>query len=163
MLDDERISGRELIYREHAELRRRLDELELLLARWEAGEESAGAAMRDRGHALYERLAEHIDVEEGILAPVLFASDDGEERALQLAAEHREQRDLLAFLRLRMTARRPTLLVCGEHDPISTVAEMRQIAAQMPQATFVEIPAAGHMAPLERPEPVNAAIREFLG
>ena len=57
----------------------------------------------------------------------------------------------------------PALLVCGEHDPISTVAEMRQIAAQMPQATFVEIPAAGHMAPLERPEPVNAAIREFLG
>ena len=56
----------------------------------------------------------------------------------------------------------PALLVCGEHDPISTAAEMRQIAAQMPRATFVEIPAAGHMAPLERPAEVNAAIREFL-
>jgi pimeloyl-ACP methyl ester carboxylesterase len=35
------------------------------------------------------------------------------------------------------------------------------IAQALPQGTFVEIAAAGHMAPLEKPAAVNAAIREF--
>jgi 3-oxoadipate enol-lactonase len=56
----------------------------------------------------------------------------------------------------------PALLICGEHDGISPPSEMRQIAAQMPRAKFVEIAGAGHMSPLEQPAAVNAAIREFL-
>jgi 3-oxoadipate enol-lactonase len=56
----------------------------------------------------------------------------------------------------------PTLVLCGEHDSISTPAEMRQIAAAMPAAEYVEIAGAGHMAPLENPSLVNAKIREFL-
>jgi pimeloyl-ACP methyl ester carboxylesterase len=57
----------------------------------------------------------------------------------------------------------PALLICGEHDGISPPNEMRQIAAQMPLARFVEIPNAGHMAPLEQSVVVNAAMREFVG
>jgi len=57
----------------------------------------------------------------------------------------------------------PALLICGQHDAISPPAEMRGIAAQMPQARFVEIAGAGHMSPLEKPAEVNAAIREFAG
>ncbi len=56
----------------------------------------------------------------------------------------------------------PALLICGEHDSISPPAEMRGIAEKMPTARFVEIAGAGHMAPLEKPDSVNAAIREFL-
>lgn len=56
----------------------------------------------------------------------------------------------------------PTLLLGGEHDAISPPAEMREIAAAIPQARFIEIPGAGHMSPLEKPDEVNAAIREFL-
>jgi len=56
----------------------------------------------------------------------------------------------------------PTLLVCGEHDVISPPTEMEQISAKMPQSHFVEIAGAGHMAPLEQPAAVNAAIRAFL-
>ena len=56
----------------------------------------------------------------------------------------------------------PALLVGGELDAISPPVEMRQITSQMPRARFVEIENAGHMAPLEQPAPVNAAIREFL-
>ncbi len=55
----------------------------------------------------------------------------------------------------------PTLVLCGEHDAISTVAEMREIAQKLPQASFVEIKDAGHMAPLEQPAATNAAIRDF--
>jgi 3-oxoadipate enol-lactonase len=56
----------------------------------------------------------------------------------------------------------PTLVVCGQHDAISTVEEMRGIATRIPAARFVEVPDAGHMAPLENPDIVNEAIRSFL-
>jgi pimeloyl-ACP methyl ester carboxylesterase len=56
----------------------------------------------------------------------------------------------------------PALAICGQHDGISPPAEMRQFAAQLPRARFVEIENAGHMSPLEQPTAVNAVIREFL-
>ncbi|TWT96869.1 3-oxoadipate enol-lactonase 2 [Botrimarina colliarenosi] len=56
---------------------------------------------------------------------------------------------------------KPTLVVVGEHDALSPPAEMRQIADAIPSARFVEIAGAGHMAPVERPEAVNAALAEF--
>lgn len=57
----------------------------------------------------------------------------------------------------------PTLVVGGTLDSIVPLAEMREIAARIPAAQFAEIPAAGHMAPLEQPSATNAAIRAFLG
>jgi pimeloyl-ACP methyl ester carboxylesterase len=56
----------------------------------------------------------------------------------------------------------PALVICGEHDAISPAAEMEQFAGRMPQAKFVKIAGAGHMAPLEAPAAVNAAIKDFL-
>jgi 3-oxoadipate enol-lactonase len=56
----------------------------------------------------------------------------------------------------------PTLLIVGEHDVISPPAEMQGMAAAIPGARCVVIPHAGHMAPLEQPAAVNAALREFL-
>jgi 3-oxoadipate enol-lactonase len=56
----------------------------------------------------------------------------------------------------------PALVICGQHDVISRTEEMQSIAAAMPRAQFVEIAGAGHMAPLESPQSVNAAIRRFL-
>jgi pimeloyl-ACP methyl ester carboxylesterase len=56
----------------------------------------------------------------------------------------------------------PSLLIVGEDDGISTPEEMKTIADAMPNARLEVIPEAGHMSPLENPEPVNAAIREFL-
>ncbi|MHB0957656.1 MAG: alpha/beta fold hydrolase [Pirellulaceae bacterium] len=56
----------------------------------------------------------------------------------------------------------PTLVVCGQEDAISSVTEMEQIARAIPNAQFVVVPACGHMAPLEGPEHVNRAVREFL-
>jgi 3-oxoadipate enol-lactonase len=56
----------------------------------------------------------------------------------------------------------PTLVLVGQSDAISTPAEMRGIANAIPGATFVEIPAAGHLTPLENPAQVNAAIDAFL-
>lgn len=56
----------------------------------------------------------------------------------------------------------PTLLVCGEQDEITPAPEMMQIADAMPDAAMALIGHAGHMAPLEQPDVVNARIRQFL-
>lgn len=56
----------------------------------------------------------------------------------------------------------PTLLVVGEEDAITTVSEMESVATAIPGARFERIEHAGHMAPLEEPVSVNAAIRSFL-
>lgn len=56
----------------------------------------------------------------------------------------------------------PTLIICGEEDAIAPVAEMKSIAEAIPTAKFVAIQNAGHMAPLEKPDEVNTAIREFV-
>lgn len=56
----------------------------------------------------------------------------------------------------------PTLVIVGEHDQISTVAEMRTIAAALPDARLVEVPEAGHLAPLENADVVNNALAQFL-
>ncbi len=56
----------------------------------------------------------------------------------------------------------PTLVMVGQQDVISPPAEMRGLAAAIPGAKFVEIPAAGHMSPLENPVAVSMAVREFL-
>lgn len=56
----------------------------------------------------------------------------------------------------------PTLVLVGEHDAISPPAEMRRIAAAIPRAQFVEIPGSGHLAPLEAPDAVSAALASFL-
>lgn len=55
----------------------------------------------------------------------------------------------------------PALVICGEEDAIAPPAEMQQIAQAIPGAKYVGIAGAGHMAPLEKPADVNAAIRAF--
>ena len=56
----------------------------------------------------------------------------------------------------------PTLVSVGADDAISTADEMREIAEALPVSMFTEVPAAGHMSPLEAPDVVNTAILEFV-
>ncbi|MBX3425677.1 MAG: alpha/beta fold hydrolase [Pirellulales bacterium] len=57
----------------------------------------------------------------------------------------------------------PALAIVGAEDAISPPAEMRELAAALPQGRFVEVPMAGHMAPLENPAAYNAALLDFVG
>lgn len=57
----------------------------------------------------------------------------------------------------------PVLLIGGSEDAISSPQEMQTIAESLPNGTFIEVPSAGHMAPMEQPESVNAALASFLG
>ncbi len=56
----------------------------------------------------------------------------------------------------------PALLLAGAEDAVSTPAEMRAMAQAMPHAEFIEIAQAGHLSPLEQPEPVSRAMADFL-
>lgn len=87
---------------------------------------------------------------------MLAADPEGVAAALRGMAERPDMSDLLPTIEV------PTLVVVGEEDQITTVAEMREMAEAIPKSEFVEVPQAGHMAPLENPEPVNSAIKAFL-
>lgn len=56
----------------------------------------------------------------------------------------------------------PTLLLSGSDDAWSPVSQQQSIRRRIPHATLFEIHGAGHMAPLERPDAVTVALREWL-
>jgi pimeloyl-ACP methyl ester carboxylesterase len=127
--------------------------------------------------------AEHIESsgETGPLLAVmltkLFAEatrTDYPERVERIAAVMRHAPPAVVAATLRGLAARPdrtavlprivvpTLVVVGAEDAITPPAEARAMAAAIPGATLVEVPAAGHLAPVENPGPVNTAIGAFL-
>lgn len=56
----------------------------------------------------------------------------------------------------------PTLLVVGAEDVITPPACMEAAEAVIPNAKLLEVPLAGHLVPLERPEIFNPALLRFL-
>ncbi len=89
-------------------------------------------------------------------AAILRNSPAGIAAALAGMAERPDVTEMLGSITV------PTLVVVGEHDAISTPAEMRTIAGRIPGTQFALISAAGHMSPLENPRAFNAALAHFL-
>jgi 3-oxoadipate enol-lactonase len=59
---------------------------------------------------------------------------------------------------------RPVLIVCGDDDVLTPVADAEAMAAACSNAPFVRlltVPKAGHMAPLENPDEVASAIADL--
>lgn len=56
----------------------------------------------------------------------------------------------------------PTLVLCGSDDALSPPAVHEEMARAIPGAEFVIVEDAGHLAPLERPEPVSRSLRSWL-
>mgnify|MGYP005850110989 CR=1 FL=1 len=57
----------------------------------------------------------------------------------------------------------PVLCIYGESDAITPPTVGQWIVSQVSHGRLAVIPGAGHMAPLEQPEAVTKAIRDFLG
>jgi pimeloyl-ACP methyl ester carboxylesterase len=57
----------------------------------------------------------------------------------------------------------PSLVIVGEEDALTPPAEARELAGHLPAGTLVEIPNAGHLTPLEKPDQVNEELFVFLG
>ena len=56
----------------------------------------------------------------------------------------------------------PTLVVVGEEDKLTPPKYAQFLSEHIPGARMVTIPQGGHMVYLERPEPFNQAVLEFL-
>jgi pimeloyl-ACP methyl ester carboxylesterase len=57
----------------------------------------------------------------------------------------------------------PALIVVGEQDVLTPPSESQAMAAAIAGARLVTVPGAGHLAPMERPRAVGAALAEFFG
>lgn len=98
-----------------------------------------------------------------------FAADEAAEHELQLhRADEAAARLIWPFadrgLRRRLhRVRAPTLLLRGEHDAVVPHACTGRVAAAIPAATRIEtIAGAGHLATIDAPERVAAAVTRFL-
>ncbi|WP_186094425.1 alpha/beta fold hydrolase [Burkholderia gladioli] len=56
----------------------------------------------------------------------------------------------------------PSLVLVGDSDPVTPPEFAREMAEAIPDAKLVIVPECGHTSPLERPEAVNAALRDWL-
>jgi len=62
----------------------------------------------------------------------------------------------------RALSRRPTLIMCGTVDWVTPLHHSAAIAAAVSAAEFVDVPGAGHMLMLDRPEVVNDRLDALL-
>ncbi len=56
----------------------------------------------------------------------------------------------------------PTLVLCGRHDALTPVALHEEMAAAIRGAKLVVVENCGHLSPLEQPDLVTAALRDWL-
>jgi pimeloyl-ACP methyl ester carboxylesterase len=56
----------------------------------------------------------------------------------------------------------PTLVIVGDEDVATPVAESKFLAEQIPDSRLEIIAGAGHLSNLERPEAFTAALTRFL-
>ena len=96
---------------------------------------------------------EVVDAVRRLIAGQTIAGIDG---AVQAIMSRPDSTGLLAGLSV------PTLVVVGEEDALTPLAESERIQAGVPGATLVRIPGAGHLANLENPDAFNAALGGFL-
>jgi 3-oxoadipate enol-lactonase len=87
---------------------------------------------------------------------ILATSPRGIADALHGLAAREDSRGTLAAIRV------PTLVLVGEEDVLTPPAEAEAIARAVPGARLVGVPKAGHLANLENPTTLNAALAAFL-
>jgi pimeloyl-ACP methyl ester carboxylesterase len=56
----------------------------------------------------------------------------------------------------------PTLVMCGEQDPVTPVADHQAMAACVPGARLGFIPECGHLSTIEQPQRVSAVLADWL-
>ncbi|MCL2640078.1 MAG: alpha/beta hydrolase [Phycisphaerales bacterium] len=83
-------------------------------------------------------------------------SPEGIVNAQLAMSQRRDQTDLLSTLTI------PTLIISGAQDATSPPSVALAMQSHIPHATLIQIASAGHLAPMEQPAAVNAAIVTFL-
>lgn len=118
------------------------DGMQVMGARW-----AHGMVHPDRlGTPLFERIVAMVARK----TPALFAAQIAALLARSAAF------DVLA------AATCPVLIGCGRQDAWSPLERHRQLHAQLPGTRLAVFEDAGHMAPMEQPDAVSAALRDWL-
>ncbi len=78
------------------------------------------------------------------------------EHALAAMRDREDSTDLLP----RITA--PTLIVVGEHDAITPPPMAQTMKSKIAGSKLIQIPGAGHISTMEKPEDASNAIGAFL-
>jgi pimeloyl-ACP methyl ester carboxylesterase len=76
--------------------------------------------------------------------------------AIEAMRDREDTSEILSEIRI------PCLVIAGEQDPITPASVMEEMATKVAGARFAVIPAAGHLAPIERPREVNRVLGDFL-
>jgi pimeloyl-ACP methyl ester carboxylesterase len=96
------------------------------------------------------------EVVEELKAILLDFHPAGQRTLLESGFAEHDLRDLLPRIQV------PTLLLYGEMDVRSPLNVAKEMHASVPESQLVIIPGVGHMADMEGPDPMNAAVRRFL-
>ncbi|HEV8378652.1 MAG TPA: alpha/beta hydrolase [Tepidisphaeraceae bacterium] len=78
------------------------------------------------------------------------------EHALAAMRDRTDYRDCLPSIAV------PTLIIVGDADAITPPAVAESMHKEIPHSKLVIIKGAGHLSPMEQPEQVNQAMRQFL-
>ncbi|WP_062434393.1 bifunctional 3-oxoadipate enol-lactonase/4-carboxymuconolactone decarboxylase PcaDC [Herbidospora daliensis] len=92
---------------------------------------------------------------QAMIDDLLAAADEGYAECCEALAGYDVRAELPAI-----TA--PTLVIAGRDDPAVPPAVARELADGIPGAALHELPGAAHLAPVERPDAVVAAMRAHL-
>ncbi len=96
------------------------------------------------------------DIVEAARATMRLGTPEG------IAAVQRGMADRPDSTKTLATIRVPTLLICGDEDTVSPIAEMSSMQRLIAGSRLEPIVAAGHFAVFEKPEESTQAIRKFL-
>jgi len=126
-------------------------------------EENAKATLRDGMEFLVQSMVPRLlpdtaapEVRAKVEAMIRRNQPEGAAAATRGMALRPDSKDILA----RYSG--PALVVVGEKDAITPPEKAQQMAELITGATLVQVPGAGHLSNLERPEVVNRALEAFL-
>lgn len=108
------------------------------------------------GYLSKKTRTENPSLERDVRSWAAQASPDSVIKSLQMMADRPDSTPTLAKIDV------PTIIVVGEEDKVTPVNAAETIADNIPDATLVTIPGAGHLAPLENSAAVNKAMLDFL-
>ena len=121
--------------------------------------------LRRRAFGTYLVHAERVPadlLEVALLGINLPGTADTNQAIMQAVATIRGWRPQLRLEGALATLSVPTLFIWGDHDPLAGPDVGRDLTTRMPDARLTVIPDAGHIPHLDQPEPVAAALNEFL-
>jgi pimeloyl-ACP methyl ester carboxylesterase len=125
--------------------------------------ESARRVLAEGSHVIADGMIDKLfapqasdDLRKGWYAIMSATSPAGVAAALRGLADRPDSRDTLPRIDV------PTLILVGEHDAITTPDDARAMHDAIGGSRLEIIPGAGHMAPVEQPEPFAKALRAFL-